>query len=186
MASANIWIALFRAINVGGNNMLPMKTLPALFDKCGCADAKTYIQSGNVVFRSTVGSASTLSARIGKAVEAAHGFNPPIMLLTLQELKRAVAANPFTKQANENPKSVHLFFLAAAAPKADLQKLTEAAANGEEFALKGKVFYLHAPAGVGPSKLATKVERALGVGATARNWRTCLTLIELGAELKGS
>jgi uncharacterized protein (DUF1697 family) len=183
VSTPNTWIALFRGINVGGNNPLPMKTLPALLEKCGCTDAKTYIQSGNVVFRSTEGSAPKLAARIGKAVLAAHKFEPRVLVLSDKELKRAAAANPYAKQAAANPAFVHLFFLAEAAEKAGLQKLAEIQANGEEFELKGKVFYLHTPAGFGISKLAARAERALGVDATARNWRTCLTLIELAAGL---
>lgn len=182
MPASQIWIALFRGINVGGNNPLPMKTLPALLENCGCADVRTYIQSGNVVFRSSVKSAGTLATRISKAVLAAHEHEPRVFLLSRKELEQAVKGNPF-KQADANPKSVHLFFLAAAPKKVALEKLQAVQANGEEFALKGAVFYLHTPAGFGTSKLAERAVRALGVEATARNWRTCLTLVELAAEL---
>jgi uncharacterized protein (DUF1697 family) len=182
VAASHIWIALFRGINVGGNNPLPMKTLPALFAKCGCTDAKTYIQSGNVVFRSTERTAAKLAQRIGKAVHAAHGFQPSVFVLSLDELERAAKANPFARQADKEPRYVHLFFLADTPDKPDLQKLTEVQANGEEFALKGKVFYLHTPNGFGTSKLAERAGRVLKVDLTARNWRTCQTLIELAAD----
>jgi uncharacterized protein (DUF1697 family) len=182
MAASQIWIALFRGVNVGGNNPLPMKTLPALLEKCGCADARTYIQSGNVAFRSSVKSPDALATRIGKAVFAAHKHEPRVLILSQKELKQAAAANPY-EQADENPKSVHLFFLDDVPKKPDLEKLEALRANGEEFTLKGKVFYLHTPAGFGTSKLAARAEKALGVGATARNWRTCQTLIALAEEI---
>lgn len=176
------WIALFRGINVGGNNPLPMKTLPALLAKCGCTDAKTYIQSGNAVFRSSVTSAATLAKRIGKAVHDSQGFEPRVIVLTCQELERAIAANPYP-QAQETPKWVHLFFLADAPPKSGLQRLQDLQENGESFAIKGRVFYLHTPAGFGTSKLAAAAVRVLGVDATARNWRTCQKVLEMAKAL---
>lgn len=179
---AQVWIALFRGINVGGHNPLPMKTLPALFEKCGCTDARTYIQSGNVVFRSSVTNARTLASRISKAVLGAHEHEPLVFILSDKQLQKAVKANPF-EAADENPKTLHLFFLAESPKDPELESLEKLKANGEEFALKGDVFYLYTPAGFGTSRLAAKVERALRVDMTARNWRTCQTLIEMAAEL---
>jgi uncharacterized protein (DUF1697 family) len=177
-----IWIALFRGINVGGNNPLPMKTLPALMETCGCKDAQTYIQSGNVVFRSSLGRAETLASRISSAVEAKHGFRPSVLLLTDKELARAIAANPYP-EAEKTPQWVHLFFLAEKPRKPDLERLQAAQANGESFTLKGRVFYLHTPAGFGTSKLAAMVGRVLGVDMTARNWRTCRQVLAMAKAL---
>jgi len=178
----NTWIAFFRGINVGGNNVLPMRGLPALFAKCGCADAQTYIQSGNVVFRSAAISAAQLATRIGEAVLADHGFQPRVLVLGVQELTRAIGANPFP-QADAEPKSLHLFFLDAAPNTAGLRRLEEVKTTGESFVLRGRVFYLHTAAGFAGSKVAERVERALGVGATARNWRTCRTVLALATQL---
>jgi uncharacterized protein (DUF1697 family) len=176
------WIAFFRGINVGGNNPLPMKTLPALFETCGCADAKTYIQSGNVVFRSSVTNAAKLEDALAKAVHAEHGHKPRVVILSAQQLARAVKRNPYP-QAEQEPKSLHLFFLGGKPQKEGLAKLASLRANGEEFVLDGSVFYLHAPNGIGKSKLAASVERALGVDTTARNWRTCTTVLEMAEAL---
>jgi uncharacterized protein (DUF1697 family) len=79
---------------------------------------------------------------------------------------------------------VHLFFLGEAPEKGGLEKLKTWQTNGEQFVLKGKVFYLHTPKGFGTSKLAANVGRALGVEAiTARNWNTCQKVLELGQAL---
>src|SRR5262249_44734563 len=103
-----------------------------------------------------------------------------------RELQRAVAANPFP-QANADHKSVHLFFLAEAPQKSVMQKLQElAGGNGDAFALKGKVLYLHTPNGFPRSKLAARAEWALRVDATARNGRRCVRLIELAKQIGGS
>jgi uncharacterized protein (DUF1697 family) len=178
--ATNTWIALFRGINVGGNNVLPMKSLPALLETCGCRGVQTYIQSGNVVFRSAPGDARTLARRIAEAVQASRGFQPRVIVLPRKELDRAIAASPFS-EAEAEPKSVHLFFLSGPPQKSGLARLKALQAKSEAFELKGRVFYLHTPAGFGDSKLAAAIERALGVDATARNWRTCLKLRELAA-----
>jgi uncharacterized protein (DUF1697 family) len=173
------WIVLFRGVNVVGKNMLPMRKLASLLEKTGCSDVKTYIQSGNVVLRSAIADAAPLIKRIRVTVAAGCGFEPHVMLLDLRELARAAAANPFATAAAANPKSVHLFFLAERPRAPNLESLERLKAASESYALKGKVLYLSTPDGFGTSKLAARIERALGVPATARNWRTVTMLLEL-------
>ena len=174
----NSYIALFRGINVGGNHLLPMKELKVVLEKNGCTDVQTYIQSGNVILRSKVSDAARLAKQLTAAVAKSHGFPPRVLLLTRDELERAAAGNPFP-EAHANPKSVHLFFLAEPPPKADVKALEALKTETERFALKGQIFYLHTPDGFGTSKLAARAERLLGVDATARNWRTVTTLLEM-------
>jgi len=175
------YIALFRGINVGGNNPLPMHELRQVLEKNGGVDVRTYVQSGNAVFRSAVSSPADLATRIAAAVAKARGFEPRVLVLTRSELERAAADNPFP-QADGNPASVHLFFLADRPKKPDLQALTSLKTKREDFALKGKTFYIHTPDGFGISKLGARAERLLGVDATARNWRTVTALIEMARE----
>jgi len=177
-ASSSTYVALLRGINVGGSGVLPMKDLRATLEQLGCTDVQTYIQSGNVVCRSPVPKADQLASRLADAITRRHGFTPGVMVLTRQELERAVRSNPFPEAEGE-PKSLHLFFLAEPSRKPDREGLSGLAAKGERYALKGKVLYLHAPAGFGISKLAARAERLLGVPATARNWRTVSTLLEM-------
>ena len=170
------YIALFRGVNVGGSNMLPMKSLKTLIEACGCADVQTYIQSGNVVFRSAAPDAVRLAKRLGAAVLKGHGFEPRVLVLTREDLERAANANPFPEAA-ANPKSVHLFFLAEKPKQPDVKALEDVKTRTERFALKDRVFYLHTPDGFGTSKLAGRAEKLLGVAATARNWRTVTVLL---------
>jgi uncharacterized protein (DUF1697 family) len=172
------YIALFRGINVGGSHMLPMKNLKALLEQNGCVDVQTYIQSGNAIFRSAVSHGDRLAKQVTAAVLRSSGFEPRVLVLTLNDLERAAANNPFA-EAEENPKSVHLFFLAEPPTKPDLKSMEALKATTERFALKGKVLYLHTPDGFGRSKLAARAERLLGVDATARNWRTVTTLLDM-------
>jgi uncharacterized protein (DUF1697 family) len=174
----NTWIALLRGINVGGANVLPMKALRSLLEKNDCSDVQTYIQSGNVVFRSRAPSAASMERRLAKAVADAHGFEPRVLVLARSELEKAAAGNPF-READEVPTSVHLFFLASSPKKVDAAGLESVRAKSERFERKGKVLYMYAPDGFGNSKLAARAEKLLGVPATARNWRTVKTLIEM-------
>ena len=154
------YIALFRGINVGGRNILPMKELVAQLHSIGCANTKTYIQSGNAVFRHNEGNALRLSKMISAAIHDSHGFEPHVLILTLAQLRKAIAANPFPEAVGE-PSKLHLSFLASKPGHPDLDTLKRVKAESERFALKGDVFYLHAPDGVGRSKLAARVEDAL-------------------------
>lgn len=110
------YIALFRGINVGGNNILPMKELTVLLEKLGSHSVKTYIQSGNVVLRHQTENTSQLSSKISAAIKANHGFEPRVFLLDLVEMEKAIASNPFP-QAESEPTTLHLYFLASAPPE---------------------------------------------------------------------
>jgi len=115
------------------------------------------------------------------AVAKARGFAPRLLVLSRTELERAAAGNPFP-EADDHPQSVHLFFLAEPATAADLNAMNALKAASERFVLKGRVLYLHTPDGFGSSKLAARAERLLGVDATARNWRTVTTLVEMARQ----
>jgi len=178
MSKMKTYIALFRGINVGGNHMLPMKDLKLILERQDCLDVRTYIQSGNVVFRSAESDVRRLAGRLTAAVGKSHGFEPHVLLLTRSELESAARGNPFP-ECSENPKSVHLFFLAEPPKKPDLKTCEALKTSTERFKLTGCVFYLHTPDGFGTSKLAVRAEKLLGVAATARNWRTVMTLVDL-------
>lgn len=172
------FIALLRGINVGGNNLLPMQQLKQLLVDLGAAKVRTYIQSGNAVFEHPSTDAAGLGARITAAIEAACGFPPATRILTAEQFRALAEANPFPEGVAE-PKTLHLYFLEREPSSPDLDALAAVAKENERFELLGRCFYLHAPDGIGRSKLAAKVERAIGVPATARNWRTVQKILGL-------
>ena len=176
----NTWIALLRGINVVGRRQLLMKDLAAIFERRGFSSVRTYIQSGNVVFQSAHGSARSLAAEIGALLLKRAGFEPQVMVLSRRELAAAIRGNPFP-EADRDPKSLHLFFLSARPPRPDLGALTRLKKGREGFALEGKVFYLFTPHGFPQCQLHDRVERFLGVAATARNWRTARQLLSMTA-----
>lgn len=173
-----VYIGLFRGINVGGRHIVPMKVLKRTLEKEGYTNVQTYIQSGNVVFRSPHNERTRLSEHLSAVVARDHGFEPRVLVRTLADVKRAAAGNPFP-EGDDNPQSVHLFFLAAPPTRPDLKSLKALKTPTERYVLKGSIFYLYTPDGFGTSKLAMHAERLLGVDATARNWRTVQTLLAM-------
>ena len=157
---------------------MPMKELRALLEELDCVDVRTYIQSGNVVFRHTEQQADRLSRTISEAALNRFHFAPLVLPISVNHLKNALAANPFSA-AEENPKTLHLYFLSASPNDVDLDGLNQIKSASEKFQLLGQVFYLHAPDGIGRSKLAARAEKLLGVPATGRNWRTAQKMLEL-------
>lgn len=172
------WIALLRGINVGGNNILPMAKLRNDLESLQLRNVRTYIQSGNVVFDATARKASSLAREIGRRVEERHGFRPHLLILSREDLLAAVESNPFPEAAS-HPKTLHFFFLAETADAPDTKALDDAKSPTESYRLTDRVFYLHAPDGIGRSKLAANAEKHLGVVTTARNYRTVEKLLSM-------
>lgn len=172
------YIALLRGINIGGRNKLPMKELRKLLGKLGLEKVKTYIQSGNVVFEYGDGDLDALGTRISAEIDRSHGFSPRVFILPLEQLQKVMDANPFS-EAEARPRFLHVLFLNTIPETPDLQTLREIRTESERFELKGDAFYLHAPDGVGRSRLASRAERLLGVPATGRNWRTLTKIMEM-------
>ena len=161
--------------------MLAMEDLVATLEYTGARDVATYIQSGNAVFRSEEKDASFLSDRIRAAIEERHGFEPRVLLLGSDELERMLRSNPFP-EAEAEPKRLHLYFLAASPERPDLDALEVIKGDHERFVVGDGVFYLHAPDGIGRSRLAAGVEKLLGVPATARNWSTASKVMEMAMQ----
>jgi uncharacterized protein (DUF1697 family) len=175
------YIALFRGINVGGTNVLPMKDLVALLENIGSQNVKTYIQSGNAVLQNREENASMLSNKIRATIKKSHGFEPQVLLLEPEDMERAIESNPFP-EAESEPKTLHVHFLASMPKNPNLGALDSIKSDRERFVLKDGVFYLHAPDGIGRSKLAANAEKLLGVAITARNWRTVCRVMAMAKQ----
>lgn len=165
-----VWIGLLRAVNVGGRK-LSMSALREVVADVGGKDARTYLQSGNVVFSSSRSVASGLSAALSKAA----GFDVPVVLRSAADLAAVVAGQPF-----DGPESAwHVTFLSSS-PAASA--LDPSAYGADSFAVAGREVYLRTPNGYGRTKLTNALfERRLGVVATTRNWRTVCALAEMAA-----
>lgn len=172
-----VFVALLRGINVGGKHSLPMQALRDMLGSLGCEDVKTYIQSGNAVFRAS-NDRDQLAADIKAAIDKQFGFAPIVHLLTFAEFELVLASNPFP-DAVEPPKCLHVSFLLTSPENPDLDTLEALRSPTERFELGANAFYLHAPDGIARSKLAAKADKCLGVQTTSRNWRTVSKIAEL-------
>lgn len=163
------FVALLRAINVGGTGKLAMADLVTLCEKAGFTGVKTYIQSGNVVFRAA-GSEAKVKAVLEKAVAAKVGKPVGVLVRTADELEGVLAGNPFPAAA---PNRVIVFFLDDAPPRTALKDVKPP--GREELELCGREIYVHYPDGQGPSKLKVPLA-AVGTG---RNLNTVAKLAGL-------
>ncbi len=178
MHDMNTFIALLRGVNVGGHHKLPMRELAQLLAALGLHNVQTYIQSGNVVFQTETSDPAALSQMISRAIGQSHGFTPQVFILDVTALRQAITANPFPEGAAA-PQSLHLFFLDDDPATINWEALEVVKRPDERYALVERVFYLHAPDGIGRSKLAEKIGQGWGVAITGRNWRTVSQLMNM-------
>jgi uncharacterized protein (DUF1697 family) len=179
-----IYIALVRGINVGGKNMLPMSALTRMFDDAGCADVRTYIQSGNVVFTATAACAKRLCDDVAQAVQKRFGFRPGVVLRTAGEITSVAANNPFPGEGADEG-LLHVAFLAEKPDARHIAALDPARSPGDSFKVRGREVYLCLANGAGKTKLSNAyLESTLGTTSTMRNWRTLLKLSEMAQQLR--
>lgn len=173
-------VGFLRGINVGGRNRLPMHALRTELERLGARNVRTYLQSGNVVFHPPERPLDALAEDLSRAIEGGHGFRPAVLLLDAIALRRAAEANPFP-EATGTPKTLHLFLPLTPTDAPDLARLEALRAPAERIAWREGVLYLHAPDGIGRSKLAAGAERAIGTATTARNWTTVTQVLALAS-----
>ncbi|MGH7709988.1 MAG: DUF1697 domain-containing protein [Gemmatimonadaceae bacterium] len=163
-----VFVALLRAVNVGGTGKLPMKDLTALCVKLGFKNVRTYIQSGNVIFESAL-SEKAIRTRLEEALTRILGKQADVIVRTASELKSVLAANPFP---NAEPARIGVYFQSDPVNKSQVSPVK--APTGEEVRLGKREFYIHFPDGMGRSKLKLPA----GVG-TIRNMNTVAKLVDL-------
>ena len=178
-SATGVTIALLRGINVGGKNRLPMKELAALFVDAGCEDVRTYIQSGNVVFRTGPEGGEDISSVINASILSSFGYRIPVVTRTARDFQEIVRANPFLEAGAEADK-LHVMFLAELPDSANVDALDPDRSPGDEFAVQGREIYLYCPNGVARTKLTNSYfDSRLSTTSTTRNWRTVQRLLEL-------
>jgi uncharacterized protein (DUF1697 family) len=173
---ASKYVAFVRAVNVGGRNKLPNNALAAIFERAGCRDVETYIQSGNVVFSASATVRKRLACVVENAIAVEHGFSPTVLLRSAEALSAIALTRPFP---GADPKHLHFAFLSAAPTARAIAALDGARFAPDAFAVHGDTIYLHCPNGIGKSKLTSAYfDSKLGVVSTVRNHNTLLALCE--------
>jgi uncharacterized protein (DUF1697 family) len=167
------YVALLRAVNVGGTGKLPMAELKAMCEDAGFQQVLTYIASGNVVFASGLSEAKAKAA-LEQRLERYAGKPVGVLVRTAAEMKAVLDANPFPDKA---PNRTVAIFLDAAPPADALERAS--GINGEELRLGRREIYVHYAEGMADSKLRVPAAAA----GTARNMNTIAKLAEMAAAL---
>jgi uncharacterized protein (DUF1697 family) len=176
------YLALLRGINVGGHKKIAMSELRDLCTNAGCANARTVLQSGNVIFESAARNAPSLERALEAAVMKEMGVETSFLVRTAAEWRDAIANNPFPREAESDPSHLLVMFLRDA-PEPKAVKALQAAIRGREVVrANGRQAYLVYPDGIGESKLTIHViEKHLATRGTARNWNTVLKMEAIAA-----
>jgi len=174
------YVAMLRGINVGGHAKVSMSDLRRVFDGLGYADVRTYIQSGNVVFR-TPEKAASMAATIEAGLVEALGLAVRVVIRTGPQLAAAMACNPLDDGTRDAGR-LHVTFLASAPTPAHTGALDASAQLPDEFRVVGREVYVHCPNGYGRTKLTNAYfERAFGVVATTRTVKTVAELARMSS-----
>lgn len=178
------FVALLRAVNVGGTGLIRMADLKEICARLGFGAVTTLLQSGNVVFTAK-GSDKTVARKLADAIEKSHQFRPAVVIRTAAELADAIVRNPFRAEEKTDPARLVVVFMAESATKGAAERIAAVKVANERLHLSGRELFAHYPTGQGTSKVTNAVlERALGVSATARNWNTVTKLLALASTVE--
>jgi len=180
-------VCMLRGVNVGGHNKIKMEPLRSLCATLKLDCAQTYVQSGNVVFRTGEKNLALLSKRIQDALESNFGFRPEVILRTASEMRHIIARNPFASRHGIEPAKLLVAFLASNPGKEARENLARLDTRGEELHARGYELYIYYKNGMGKTKLSSAaIEKILNTPATGRNWNTVLKLHEMAEALEDS
>jgi len=171
-------IAILRGINVGGKRKILMADLKSLCKKLGWKEVSTYIQSGNIIFQSDVGSIQ-LEEELAVAISDQYGYDVPVIVRTKEELQNAIRQNPFYDAAEDISK-LHLTFLKERPKEENVHQTETYNYEPDQFVIDNQDVFISCEGKYHESKLTNGFfEKKLKVGATTRNWKTVLKLAEL-------
>jgi uncharacterized protein (DUF1697 family) len=180
-----VFISMLRGVNLGPHNRIKMDALRALYESLSLEDPRTYVQSGNVIFRTKEKNAAQLARKIQIALKEKLGCRTEVILRTTSEMKNLLAANPFAGRNDIEPGKLLVTFLAAEPEHGAEAALARFNSYPEEIHLKGRELYIYFPNGAGHSKLPwSQVEKFLKVSGTARNWNSVSKMLEMAEQLE--
>lgn len=174
------YISLLRGINVSGHKLIKMDDLKKAYGELKFFDIRTYLQSGNVIFRGPAADTKTLSSKITNKIRESFGFDVPVIVLTVDALKEIIRNNPLIVHETADSSGFAVTILSERIKKADDTIFQQNLSVGEAFYIADDAVYLYCPNGYGRTKLSNSfIERKLKVVATTRNWRTANELVKL-------
>jgi len=178
---------MLRGVNLGSHNKINMSALRALYESLKLEDPRTYVQSGNVIFRSKEKISPALAKKIQNAIERKFKCCPEVILRTTDELRSAIAATPFPASRGLEPGKILITFLNAEPGPEAQTTLLKLKKHPEEIHLKGRELYIYFPNGAGRSKLPwSTIAEALKTQGTARNWNSVTKMLEIAEEMEAA
>jgi uncharacterized protein (DUF1697 family) len=175
------YLALLRAIKVGGNSIIKMADLRKHFEDCGLTEVATHIQSGNVLFSAAHADPKRLARQLEEKMASVMGRKIAVFVLSPAELKAAAAHNPFAPEGQDKDQRCHLMFLSARPDAAHHEALMALQGRDYRFHVHGAVLYYAYPVQFDGKRRTIDFEKVLGVSGTARNWNVVAKLIELSS-----
>ena len=176
---------MLRGVNVGGHNLIKMDALKALCVSLKLKDPQTYVQSGNVIFKTEEKDLAKLTKRIQDAIERKVGFRPEVILRSAAEFREVITRNPFAKRNGIEPGKLLVNFLAADPGREARDKALAIKTDPEELHIIGREAYIYFPNGQGKSKLPwPAIERTLKTSGTGRNWNSVTKMLEIAENLE--
>jgi uncharacterized protein (DUF1697 family) len=174
-------VAILRGINVGSHNRIAMADLRELLAELGYGDARTLVQSGNIVL-SAQAPPDELACELEEEIASRFGVRTPVVVRTREELAAVVALDPLCDVAQEH-KLYQVSFLSAEPDPEAIERIEATDFAPERFVHSGREIYAWHPGGIHSSRLARMLsDKRLGVVATARNWKTTTKLLEMASE----
>ncbi len=175
------FVSILRGVNVSGKNLIKMTELADLYRDLGFSSVSTYIQSGNVLFRSeNQDDPGNLAAQISNSIKVKFGYGVPVLLRSVEEMAEIIALNPFSESEGYDSTRLHVTFLSGLPDKEFLNSIQTFQYPTDRFFIRGVNVYVYCPDGYGKTKYSnTFFESKLKVSATTRNWNTVEKLYEL-------
>jgi uncharacterized protein (DUF1697 family) len=178
------YISILRGINVSGQKKIEMAGLKDLYEQLSFKDVSTYIQSGNIVFKSDERRTDQLVEQLEQAISKKYKFHVPVIIRSLEELNTVIASNPFTKDNSIDIEKLHVTFLREAPEKTRLESIQTTAYSPDRFIAGAEEIFVYCPGGYGNTKLNNNFfENKLKVTATTRNWKTVNKLAEMAVKI---
>lgn len=180
-----VFISLLKGVNLAGHRKVKMEDLRALYESLGFENVQTYINSGNVIFRTSSRNAGKLRSRIEDAIEHACGFRTQVMLRTPAEVREVIARSPFAARKGIDGSKLAVHFLADELSTSARQQLLAMDFGPEELHVEAWELHVYYTNGMARPRLSmAQVERMMKTVSTARNWNTVRKLLEMAEKLE--
>ncbi|NOU45516.1 MAG: DUF1697 domain-containing protein [Bacteroidales bacterium] len=174
------YFALLRGINVGGKNMLPMVSLKKLFEQIGFTSVTTYLQSGNVVFRSVMTDEKQIEIILKQSIHENFGLLIEVFVKQTNVLTGLIDQNPFNNRVELESDKTGLVFLSGIPSPEGIEKLSTYEVQPDEYFIFRDYVFIYCPNGFGRARITNAVlESKLKLKSTIRNWKTIQALAKI-------